>query len=209
MPLVMLVSVGGDGPIVLRSVLGGISVAQPRYRQRTNGADVSKWITSVLLTMTVSICTCATLVAAQEAVDDSDADGVVDSADECPDTPAGTLIDERGCSVCPCETTAAGAAWASRREYIACVKAEAKRQRAAGLLRKKEMRAAIRAARRSTCADQQLTRCCVYADIDTDVGQCRLMTAEACDALDDRLFESDGAADDEGGGSCLPNPCVF
>jgi len=76
-------------------------------------------------------------------------------------------------------------------------------------MRAKQMRTAIRAARRSTCADQQLTRCCVYADFDTDVGQCRLMTADACDALDERLFEMDGAADDEGGGSCLPNPCVF
>ncbi len=147
-------------------------------------------------------------VAAQGAGDDGDSDGVVDALDECPDTPIGDLIDDRGCSVCPCDGTAAGAAWGSRREYVACVKAESKQRRAVGLLRAKQMRAAIRAARRSTCADQQLTRCCVYADFDTEIGQCRLMTGAACDALDERLFESDGAADDEGGGSCLPNPCV-
>lgn len=170
---------------------------------------MSKWIRFVLLVGTVAVSTGGTLVAAQDAPDDGDADGVVDVVDECPDTPAGTLIDDRGCSVCPCDATADGAAWSSRREYIACVTAEAKRRRAAGLLRARRMRAAIRAARRSTCADQQLTRCCVYADIDVDVGHCRLMTADACDALDERLFETDGAADDDGGGSCLPNPCVF
>jgi len=170
---------------------------------------MSKWITFVLLIGTIVASTGARPVAAQDAADDGDADGIVDIADECLDTPAAALIDDRGCSVCPCDATAAGAVWSSRQEYIACVKAEAKRRRAAGLMRAKQMRTAIRAARRSTCADQQLTRCCVYADFDTDVGQCRLMTADACDALDERLFEIDGAAEDEGGGSCLPNPCVF
>ena len=157
----------------------------------------------------LAVGTGGTLATAQDLPEDEDADGIVDSADACPDSPAGTLIDDRGCSVCPCEATAAGAAWSSRQEYIACVKAEAKRRRAAGLLRAKQMRLAIRAARRSTCADAELTRCCVYADFDSDVGECRLMTPAACDALDERLFESDGAADDEGGGSCMPNPCVY
>jgi len=170
---------------------------------------MSQWIRCALLLAAVVASTGVTRVAAQDAPEDGDADGVVDIADECLDTPAGTLIDDSGCSVCPCDATAAGAPWSSRWEYIACVKAEAKRRRAAGLLRTRQMRVAIRAARRSSCGDAQLSRCCVYADFDSDVGQCRLMTSDACDALDERLFESDGAADDEGGGSCLPNPCVF
>ncbi len=39
------------------------------------------------------------------------------------------------------------------------------------------------------------------------MGDCRLMTAEACDALDDD--ERIDWAEDEDNGSCLPNPCVF
>jgi hypothetical protein len=89
------------------------------------------------------------------------------------------------------------------------VKAEARRRKDAGLLPSRQLRAAIRAARRSTCADPQLIRCCVYADFAADVGHCRLVSAAACDALDAQLFERDGAADDEGSGGCLLNPCVF
>jgi hypothetical protein len=35
------------------------------------------------------------------------------------------------------------------------------------------------------------------------------MTETACDALDDRMFDTDGEADVADAGSCLPNPCVF
>jgi hypothetical protein len=146
--------------------------------------------------------------AAQNAGVDGDTDGVIDAVDECPDTPTGDLIDQRGCSVCPCAAKADGAAWSARGEYVACVAGEARRQRMAGLLRGRRVRAAIRAARQSACGDAQRTRCCVYINGDAEVGRCRLMTPDACDALDDRLFEADGAADDEGPGSCLPNPCV-
>ena len=65
------------------------------------------------------------------------------------------------------------------------------------------MPAPDRALRRG--GDRRLTRCCVYADEDGDVGACRLMPPDACDALD----TDDVEADDEGSGSCVPNPCVF
>jgi hypothetical protein len=112
-------------------------------------------------------------------------------------------------ALCPCDGPAEEAGWASHGDYVACVAREVRQQQLGGLLRAKQMRALIRAARRSTCGDRELTRCCVYGDSEADVGQCRLMSPKACDALDERLFERDGAADDEGSGSCLPNPCVF
>ena len=67
-----------------------------------------------------------------------------------------------------------------------------------------EVRAGLRAARRSTCGTSALTRCCVYADDDADVGACKMMSPDACDQLSDQVD-----AEDEGSGSCLPNPCVF
>jgi hypothetical protein len=66
----------------------------------------------------------------------------------------------------------------------------------------------MRVARRSTCGNIVLTRCCVYQDYFAEVGTCRITTVESCDAIDDRLSEGDGGADDEGPGSCAPNPCV-
>ena len=74
---------------------------------------------------------------------------------------------------------------------------------------KQLIRGAMRHARRSTCGDEALTRCCLYGDFFDDTGTCRVMTEASCDELDDRLFDADGAADDEGPGSCAPNPCTY
>ena len=61
-------------------------------------------------------------VAAQQVDDvDSDGDGVVDTFDNCDDTPPGDLVDADGCSICPCETTADGDDWGSHRDYVRCV----------------------------------------------------------------------------------------
>ena len=107
--------------------------------------------------------------------------------------------------VCPCDTTAGGAAWTSHREYVSCVVTEARRRLRAHALRSRDMRATVRAAKFSSCGDEALTRCCVYRDEDAEVGTCRLTRPEDCDALDGDRVE----ADDEGSGSCVPNPCVF
>jgi len=69
------------------------------------------------------------------------------------------------------------------------------------------MRAALRAARLSTCGNLDLTRCCVYQSDNDDVGRCRMMSPDACDALDRQM--ENGGADDMDSGSCLPNPCAF
>ncbi len=41
----------------------------------------------------------AEMLLVKQAVADSDGDGVPDSLDECPGTPAGTIVDDRGCAI--------------------------------------------------------------------------------------------------------------
>jgi len=110
-------------------------------------------------------------------------------------------------AACPCDATAAGTAWTSHGQYVACVVQVARQLRRAGRLAAKPARAAMKAARQSTCGTPSLTRCCVYKNDDDDVGQCRMLTAATCDALDSQM--DTGGADDLGSGSCVPNPCAF
>jgi hypothetical protein len=109
-------------------------------------------------------------------------------------------------AACPCAATGDGGAWQSHEAYVACVATELRGLQARGAVRGKAARTALRAARASNCGHAALTRCCVYATDDDAVGRCRLVTAAACEALDDRM--DDGEADDAGSGSCLPNPCA-
>jgi len=143
-----------------------------------------------------------------EPTDDLDQDGVTDEVDDCDDTPLGDLVDAAGCSLCPCDESVDAEPWTSHQSYVACVITEAKRMRAARQLTRKQKRAAVKRAKHSTCGIEQLTRCCVYPDYaddaDTVVGDCRIMTADECFDLGDRVD-----AEDEGSGSCNPNPCVF
>ncbi|HJQ84745.1 MAG TPA: hypothetical protein VKA21_11745 [Candidatus Binatia bacterium] len=138
--------------------------------------------------------------AAPLADDDADEDTVADELDVCDETPTGDLVDADGCSVCPCDD----GGWTSHRSYVRCVAGEARRRVLAGRAERRPMHAAVRIARRSTCGRAEMTRCCVYASEDADVGVCRIMRVADCDALGDRA-----EADDEGTGSCVPNPCVY
>src|SRR5205814_8843506 len=122
----------------------------------------------------------------------------------CDDTPPGDLVDADGCSICPCETTADGDDWGSHRDYVRCVVDATRSRVQIGALRAREMRATVKRARRSTCGNAELTRCCVYTDEDADVGSCRMMRPDACDAFSDRMD-----AEVEGSGSCVLNPCEF
>ena len=140
---------------------------------------------------------------AQQVDADSDGDGVVDALDNCDDTPPGDLVDADGCSVCPCDATVNGDDWGSHRDYVRCVASAARSRFKIGALRPRDMRVVVKRARRSTCGNAELTRCCIYAE-DADVGTCRMMPPDACDALSDHED-----AEDEGGGSCVPNPCEF
>jgi hypothetical protein len=110
-------------------------------------------------------------------------------------------------AACPCDATATGTTWVSHGQYVACVAREARQLRTEGILDPKQGRAAMRAARQSTCGNPALTRCCVYQSDDDNVGRCRMMSPDACDALDAQMNQ--GGADDMDSGSCVPNPCPF
>ena len=164
--------------------------------------------TSALSLGALAVAAALALAAPALAVDD-DGDKVDDAVDQCVDTPPGDLVDETGCSVCPCDLRADGSEWSSHLEYLACVVDAAKQLRHAKKIGRKTARAAIRASRKSSCGNAQLTRCCIYPDdadqLDTVVGQCRLMTVDDCDALS----ATHDFVEDADAGSCLPNPCVF
>jgi len=157
------------------------------------------------------LCALAAAAPAAAQVADGDDDGVADDVDQCTDTPAGDLVDATGCSVCPCDETAAGDAWTSHDDYVGCVTAEAKARRKAHTLKRRAMKLAIQRARKATCGNEALTRCCIYAHLDDEaevnVGQCKLMSPDACDALSER--DDLDYVEDAEGGSCTPNPCLF
>lgn len=55
---------------------------------------------------------------------DEDLDGVADSADGCPGTPAGSVVDASGCSIAqlvPCSGPASGGAWKNHGQYVSAV----------------------------------------------------------------------------------------
>lgn len=143
-------------------------------------------------------------------IEDLDEDGIADDLDTCLDTPPADLVDADGCSVCPCEGPSDGQeSWSTRQEYQRCVAEEVRARKRAGLLTRKEARAAIKNARKASCGDVALTRCCIYPsdqdDAETIVGQCKVTTVDHCDQLSDQL----DWAEDADPGSCLPNPCIF
>src|SRR6059036_2135454 len=78
--------------------------------------------------------------AAAQLLDDFDEDGVLDQLDQCPDTPAGDLVDSEGCSYCPCEGAYDGSAWPSHQEYVDCTTKAAHRMRTDHQLTRKVMR---------------------------------------------------------------------
>src|SRR5881296_1167813 len=55
---------------------------------------------------------------------DADADGVADSLDSCPGTPAGAIVDAHGCSIdqiAPCSGPASGGGWKNHGKYVSAV----------------------------------------------------------------------------------------
>ena len=85
---------------------------------------------------------------------DSDGDGVLDSADECPETAPGAVVNEHGCSIeqlVPCAGPAEDGAWRSHGEYFLTVARAAVAFQSSGLITESEKRAIIRAAIHSDC----------------------------------------------------------
>ena len=110
-------------------------------------------------------------------LEDQDLDGVADAADTCPDTPEGDVTTADGCTACPCDGPTAGSVWESRGSFLACITDAVRGRKQARAMSRRGARAAIKAARKSSCGDANLTRCdlstnqCVAGDhcnVDSD-----------------------------------------
>lgn len=85
---------------------------------------------------------------------DSDADGVADDQDECPDTPQGAIVNVQGCSIqqlAPCAGPLSGGAWKNHGQYVSTVNRTAEAFLASGLITEEEKDALVSAAARSSC----------------------------------------------------------
>jgi hypothetical protein len=90
----------------------------------------------------------------QFAFHDSDADGVPDELDMCPDTTMSATVDLHGCSIeqlVPCDGPRTGGAWKNHGQYISTIKDTAETFLAAGLITTAEKNAILKAAARSDC----------------------------------------------------------
>jgi len=68
---------------------------------------------------------------------DEDGDGIPDSVDLCPDTPAGAIVDADGCSIdqiAPCAGPASGGRWKNHGKYVSAVTQAAEAFVAQGLI---------------------------------------------------------------------------
>ena len=68
---------------------------------------------------------------------DADADGIPDSLDLCPGTPAAASVDANGCSIeqiAPCNGPASGGTWKNHGEYVSAVSQAAEAFLAQGLI---------------------------------------------------------------------------
>src|SRR5579859_593089 len=68
---------------------------------------------------------------------DADGDGVGDSLDQCPGTPAGSIVDADGCSIdqlAPCSGPVSGGTWKNHGQYVSTVSQTADLFQALGLI---------------------------------------------------------------------------
>ena len=85
---------------------------------------------------------------------DSDRDGVLDSEDQCPDTPPGAVVNEHGCSIdqlAPCHGP-----WNNHGEYVSAVAQVTKTFRQKGLITDQQQYDIISAAAASECGSPGL-----------------------------------------------------
>ena len=85
---------------------------------------------------------------------DADADGVPDSQDLCPGTPAGAIVDGAGCSIdqiAPCSGPASGGAWKNHGQYVSAVAQAVEAFVAQGLITADEADAIVSQAAQSGC----------------------------------------------------------
>ncbi|HYT60525.1 MAG TPA: hypothetical protein VEL06_10155 [Haliangiales bacterium] len=85
---------------------------------------------------------------------DADGDGVADSLDECPGTPAGVIVDANGCSIdqlAPCSGPASGGTWKNHGQYVSSVAQAAESFVAQDLITTEEADEIIAQAAQSNC----------------------------------------------------------
>ncbi|HYV28918.1 MAG TPA: hypothetical protein VFA77_15390 [Candidatus Eisenbacteria bacterium] len=85
---------------------------------------------------------------------DEDGDGVADSADLCPGTPAGTVVDASGCSIdqiAPCSGPASGGTWKNHGQYVSSVAHAAEAFLAQGLISAEQAEKIVAEAGQSNC----------------------------------------------------------
>ena len=85
---------------------------------------------------------------------DSDGDGVLDTVDQCPDTPAGDIVNANGCSIAqlvPCAGPRSGGRWKNHGQYVSAVVEVAKEFLNAGLILHHQWSQLVTAAAQSQC----------------------------------------------------------
>ena len=85
---------------------------------------------------------------------DSDGDGVPDNEDQCPDTPAGAVVDAHGCSIdqlVPCAGPRSGGVWENHGQYVSAVADAAQAFQAASLITQKQRDAIVTTAAQADC----------------------------------------------------------
>jgi hypothetical protein len=85
---------------------------------------------------------------------DADADGVADSLDQCPGTPAGAIVDAQGCSIdqiAPCSGPASGGTWKNHGQYVSSVAQAATAFLAQGLISEAQAEEIVTQAAQSNC----------------------------------------------------------
>src|SRR6266404_1159533 len=85
---------------------------------------------------------------------DQDFDGVPDSADTCPGTPACSLVDANGCSIdqlAPCDGPASGGTWKNHGQYVSAVAQAVNEFLAQGVINTTQADAIVAAAGQSPC----------------------------------------------------------
>jgi len=88
---------------------------------------------------------------------DADADGIPDSLDLCPGTPAAASVDANGCSIeqiAPCNGPASGGTWKNHGEYVSAVAQAAEAFLAQGLIGADEAEEIVAQAAQSQCGSK-------------------------------------------------------
>ena len=92
---------------------------------------------------------------------DEDGDGIPDSLDLCPGTPAGAIVDANGCSIdqiAPCSGPASGGSWKNHGQYVSTVAHAAEAFLAQALITVEQAQEIVSEAAQSECGSRQHER---------------------------------------------------